>query len=358
MDINHFPASQLSAAQVMRWRELQQQHPSLHSPYFCVEFTQLVASVRDDVYVAVIEDENHIVGFFPFQRTYWGVGKPVGGMLADLNGIIGESTLRLDPRHLLQACGLVRWEFTHLLADQETFSEHHCKRDISHSIDLTDGFERYLEQLDQRGSKLSKDVAAKYRRMERRLGPVRFQPHVADSDVLDTLLSWKSQQYRRSDLVDIFSFDWTVELLRRIHQTQTAEFSGMLSALFVNDEPAALHLGMRSRSVWNWWFPRHDHRYHRFSPGICLRMEVARCAPDYGVRRIDLGKGDESTYKPRLANGGIGVAEGHIEVPSLATFARRARDATEVWVRQSPLAPLARVPGRLIKRAERWARFR
>jgi len=357
MKIKAIPAAELSPQHLSQWSMLQQSNPELASPYFCPEFTVAVASVRPDVYVAVLEDAGQAVGFFPFQRNRLGIGKPVGGALSDYHGVIGVKNLRLDPRELLHGCDLVCWDFDHLSASQELFQEYHRTIVESHIMDLSGGFASYVSRLRENGSKLLKQTNKSIRRLERHIGPLRFCHQVNDIGVLRTLLRWKSAQYRRFGLVDVFNRSWTVKLLEQIHSTSTDDFSGMLSALYADDELLAVHMGMRSRTVWHWWFPSHNPEHLRYSPGIVLRLRAAQCAESIGIKIIDMGKGDTS-HKFRFRTGTIKLAEGRVEVPSLTTTARKLYRNTEAWVRRTPLVAVARVPGRVIKRAERSMRFR
>ena len=357
MKVTVIAGSELTPELVGRWRRIQESDTELASPYFCPDFTQAVAAVRRDVFVGVMENAGVAVGFFPFQRGRMGVGNPVGGAVSDFHGVIALPEVSWDVPGLLRACRLATFEFTHLLASQQPFRPYHAAAAGSHFMDLSEGFDSYAARLREARSHVLKDVRAKCRKLQQ-LGEVRFVPHTGDTRVLRALLAWKSSQYQRSGLVNVFSFDWTVALLERIHATQHEHFGGMLSALYVNDELVAAHMGMRSRCVWNWWFPRHDERFAKMSPGILLRVYAAETAEGLGIRRIDLGLGDESTYKPRLATGSIPLADGRVELRSLVTAARRLRRDAEAWVRRSPLLPIARVPGRLPTRMERRRRFR
>jgi CelD/BcsL family acetyltransferase involved in cellulose biosynthesis len=339
-----------------QWDGIQEANPELASPYFCHEFTQVVASVRSDVFVGILEDAGHVVGFFPFQRGRMSLGKPVGGPVSDFHGVIAAPDTNWDVPELLRACSLTAFEFDHLLASQAPFRPFHFDRDVSHCVRLHDGFDGYAAHLRDQKSQLLKKHAQAIRRFEREYGVLRFEVHVSDTLPLRRLCGWKSAQYRRSGLVDLFGFDWTVALLERIHATQTARFAGLLSALNVDGELVAAHMGMRSRTVWHWWFPAHDVAYHRYSPGMILLLEALRAAPALGVRLLDLGKGD-AFYKDRLKGDTIPLAAGRVELPSLATALRQLRRGAEAWVRRSPLLPVARVPGRLITRIERRKRF-
>lgn len=338
------------------WARIQQGRFELASPYLCPEFTQSVAAVRADVFVAVLEEANRPVGFFPFQRGRMGMGKAVGGPLCDFQGVIARPEAQWSVAELLKACRLNTFEFTHLPLAQAPFRPYCLSVAESHFIDLSEGFAGYQAYLKAQGSGLLKEVRAKRRRLAG-YGDVQFEPHTREVGVLQQLMSWKSRQYQRSGLVDVFRFGWVRELLERIHATQTGRFSGMLSALRVGGRLVAAHMGMRSPTVWNWWFPRHDEQFAKCSPGILLRIYVAEAAPAFGVTRVDLGLGDESTYKPRLRSGGIPLAAGRVERPCLASALRCLRRETEAWVRQSPLLPLVRAPGRLLTRWERRWRF-
>lgn len=106
-------ARALSPEQVRRWSQLQLADRSLASAFFRPEFTQAVASVREDAFVAVLEETDRIVGFFPFHRDALGVGKPIGGRLSDYHGVIAEAGAQWDAESLVRQCGLRAWDFNH-----------------------------------------------------------------------------------------------------------------------------------------------------------------------------------------------------------------------------------------------------
>src|SRR5262245_37863481 len=111
MKVTLIPGHKLSDDIVRIWGCLQQANPDLESPYFHPEFTRIIASVRDDVEVAVIEDGGKVVAVFPFQRERKTVGRAVGHPLSDYHGVICTRELEFDPLALLRACGLVAWDY-------------------------------------------------------------------------------------------------------------------------------------------------------------------------------------------------------------------------------------------------------
>jgi CelD/BcsL family acetyltransferase involved in cellulose biosynthesis len=335
------PGRGLDDGLMARWSELQRIAPPLSSPFFCPEFTAIVADVREDVHVGVLEREGQPVGFFPFQRGRFGLGSPVGSMLSDYHGAIVESGVRWDAGELVDACGLKTWEFDHLIASQEPFAPFHRLGHSSPVMDLSCGIEAYLHSRESAGVREISAVARKRRKLEREHGEVRFAQHVADGGALDTLMRWKSDQYQRTGAADHLSEDWVREVLRLAHMRQTPAFAGMLSALYVEDRMVAAHFGMRSTSVWHYWYPAYDPEFGAYSPGLVLLLDMARSAPSLGIRTIDLGKGD-ARYKRALASRSVAVAEGAIARRSLAAAAWRLRHDARAVARRTAMGPRLR----------------
>ena len=122
MKVQTVPATELQEEHVAAWSTLQFAAGGVDSPFFCPEFTQAVAAVRDDVEVAILEDNHETIGFFPFQRGVNNDGRPVGGRLSDFQGIVLKSAVDLDPMWLLRGCHLTAWHFDHLVAMQPAFA--------------------------------------------------------------------------------------------------------------------------------------------------------------------------------------------------------------------------------------------
>lgn len=334
---------------VTAWAALQEQVPDLDGPYFRPEYVQAVAAVRDDVEVAVLEEAGVPVAFFPFQRGPGGLGRPVGGKFSDFQAVIAPANLRWDPAALLQGCGLRRFVFDHLLVAQEPLRAYHWSATTSPYVDLSGGFEAYRAERKQAGSREIEQILYKLRKAERRVGPMRLEWHSTDPAVLDALLGWKSAQLRSTGQPDHLSTPWVRRMLERILAAQGEPFAGVLSALWLGDRLAAAHLGMRSRNVLHWWLPAYDRALGPSSPGQLSFLEIARAAAERGVRRVDLGKGDEA-YKARLMSGAIEIAVGAVDRRAIAApLARTWYHAVE-WARRSPLRRPLLGPVRWLRR--------
>jgi CelD/BcsL family acetyltransferase involved in cellulose biosynthesis len=357
MKVSLIKPSELSEDLLSAWSDIQQSDRSFDNPYFRPEFTLAVAQVRNDVEVAVLEDAGAIAGFFPFQRFARRVGKPVGGRLSDFQAVIVRPESHFDPRQLVRECGLVAWDFDHLLLSQQQFAPYRYTTEGSPYVDLSDGYEAYCRRRRAMGSNELKDGQRKARKMDREVGPLRVELHSPSQEMFQLLLEWKSDQYQRTKITDVFSFEWTRQLLAHLLTYRDDTFAGVLTVLYAGDRPAAMHLGMWSHGVLHYWFPTYDTTLAAYSPGRILLLELARTSAEIGLRRIDLGKG-MSTYKTRIMTDVEMVAMGSVDLRPLTNMLRTTWRQTQDWIRKSPLRAPARIPGRVLYRVREWLEFR
>ncbi|HEX8295732.1 MAG TPA: GNAT family N-acetyltransferase [Chthoniobacteraceae bacterium] len=331
---------ELAARHLERWRHLQASEPALASPCFHPHFVQAVAESSGEVFVAVIEDG---AGFFPFQRSRWAIGRPVGTPLSDYHGVIAGAEYSGSIRDLVRSCGLSAWDFDHVPAAQVAFDPWAHSRTESPIVDLT-------RAAAVGSAKLRTDAANRRRKLEREIGSIEFEMQSADVAALEQLFAWKSAQYRETGERDLFSTPWIRTMIEKIRQQNAPEFSGWLSVLRAGGQPVAAHFGMRSRGLLHYWFPAYDSALSTYSPGILLLLAMIDAMPAHALSSIDFGKGD-AFYKKRLANSAIPLLEGSvIAAPWLASF-RTIRTGTEAWIRRGPLLRPARA-------AAQWLRGR
>jgi CelD/BcsL family acetyltransferase involved in cellulose biosynthesis len=339
-----------------RWGILQQSDTQFASPYFRPEYAQAVAATREDLRICLLEDGNQIVGFFPFHRSRGGVARPAGLALSDHHGVVVARGAEWNAEDLMRGARIVRWEFDHLLASQPAWEAWHAGVERSPIIGTREGFEHYEATRSKSQRKHLQDTYRRARKLEREHGPFRFVVNTPDASVLDTLVGWKRDQCRRSGVVDYFGLGWTVELIQRLHEQDTPEFGGTLSALYLGEELIAAHFAMRSRDVWHSWFPSYEETFRQYAPGLVLLVEMIRHACREEWSHIDLGKG-MAPYKETFSTDAVMVAQGCAVRPSLVNRAYELRARAERWGRHSRLRPLLRAPGRWIKRLERKWRY-
>lgn len=356
MKVRVIKARDLPREEIALWNEFQAGNPELASPYFCPHFTLAVAKVRDDVSVAILEDKSDVVGFFPFQRRGRGVGKPVGWPLSDYQGVISPPGVSCDAHRLIDGCGLSVFDFDHLLVTQDGFLPFHEATEGSPYLDLSNGYDHYIESRAQDGTKVvNSRMASKWRKMEREFGELRFEARSADAEAMKTLLAWKSAQYHRTSAPDLFAYSWPVQLLEDLLRCEEPGFGGLLSTLHAGDQLVAVHLGLRSKAVWHYWFPTYGVEFGKYSPGYYLILQMAQSANALGLTTIDLGKGSMD-YKLRLASGSVTVASGYVARASIAAAKRRLWRASTAFIEALPYEPLSQWPKKAVRRLQALSR--
>ncbi|MBN0048224.1 GNAT family N-acetyltransferase [Streptomyces actuosus] len=317
----------LTARDLTAWCALQQSSPALASPFLSPQFARAVGRQRPSARVAVLSDGSGPVGYFPFERHRLGLGTPIGSGLCDAQGLIHAPGLDWDVQELLRACRLHLWRYDHLTADQGPFDSGVVRRSTSPVLDLAQGFEAYAARLSAKSRERTKQLQAKERRLRRTLGEIRLVFDDPSPASLDTLMRWKSAQYRAKGQVDLFASPSVAALLRDLHQTRSADCSGIPSTLYAGERPVAVHFGLRSRNVLQYWFPAYAPEAARFSPGILLLLKMAEAAAAQGIEYLDLGKGDER-YKQEMKTGDRPLGEGWVSTGTAPAKLRHAQAAS------------------------------
>lgn len=306
---------ELGDTEITAWRELQTSHPALDNPFLSPEFTIEVGRLREQARVAVLSEGSSIVGFFPFEKHPFGIGMPIAAGLTDAQGLVHAKDIELDPRQLIKACGLSVYEFDHMVAGQPLLPERY-ERYPSPIMDMSEGFDAYIETVKKNSGKTYRSTAYKSRKLQRDFGTLRHEFGLRDEASLRTLLRWKTDQYRRTGRSDRFARPWIVQLVRNLSQLDTEHFGGVLDMIYVDDRPVAGHFGIRTKTTLAGWFPAYDPAFSKYSPGLIHHLAMAEKAAQAGIRVIDLGRGHKE-YKEKLKNGEYLVCEGRIARPSL-----------------------------------------
>jgi CelD/BcsL family acetyltransferase involved in cellulose biosynthesis len=348
--------NELTAADWALWLDIQERTGVYESPYFRPEFTQAVAAVRDDVEIALLAEQGQTVGFFPFQRGKLGLGKPVGGKLSDYHGPLVRQDARVNPQSLLADCRLASWDFDHFRAATDAFDSCITIRDKSPQMDLTEGVASYVRRRRDAGSETIHRQGQKTRKLGREVGPLAFAYDADDDEAFELLCRWKSDQLKRTGLTDIFAFAWARALLAKLREHHGQQFAAPLSVLRAGDKVVAVCLSLRSQGMLHSWFTAYNPELQSYSPGLSLFLRLAEEANDLGIRKIDLGRGEER-YKWSLASGSVEICEGSVSSRSFATLLRSSWRQTRDWVAKSPLAKTAGFSGKLLKPIREWVAY-
>jgi CelD/BcsL family acetyltransferase involved in cellulose biosynthesis len=327
--------SDLGESEVAAWHAMQRATPALHNPYLSPEFAMAVGRFRPEARVAVLTEGRSIAGFFPFERRRLGIGVPICGWLTPCQGVIHAPEAEWNPRQLLRGCRLSAWRFDGLIVDQKPFAPYHSVVAPSAMIDLSDGFDAYYEKLRTKSPRFCKEIARRTRKLERELGELRVVSDSRDTEVLRTLLAWKSEQYRRTSHVDRFEQRWLVELLEVLLATRSVHLTGLLSALYAGDRLVAAQFGLRTEGLVVGWFTGYEASLGKYSPGLIHIQAMAKGMAAAGVQTIDMGAGAKNYYKETMKSYDSFLARGVVTTRSVLGEYQRVRNATITAARRT-----------------------
>ena len=325
------PARAMTSQLKEKWSLLQQSDSNFASPFFCPEFTSSLALYRNDIYIAFMEENGDVVGFFPFRLGKYSIAKPL--CMSDYQGIVVKKGVSWKIEDVLKSCGLVAWDFFQLITPQTALQKMDSLKMISSLIiNLSDGYEAYIAKLIKTRVERMKDIFRQFRKIEQEVGTINFKQDISDISTLHKILEWKTAKYKGDQW---WLETWVVKTLETIFLTRNNNFKGMLSALYAGQELIAVHFGMRSGKILHWWFPAYDKRFGKYSPGIILLLKAAEACSSLGIEIIDFGAGDED-YKRLLSNDSILIGEGCFEIPSLITLGRKLFRDIKTCIRKTP----------------------
>lgn len=339
----------LTPLQRATWIRIQEADRAFRSPCFRPEFVAAVDAVRDDVEVAVFEQEGRPVGFLPYERRNRGRARPVAGKLSDFHGGIVSGDVGWTAERFLSGCGLASFDFDHLVAGQRSFDDRAWARWDSWAVDLRGGFDDYCRERRASSASRFRKIESRGRKLEREVGPLRFTLDDRDPAAFDSLMRWKRGQYHDTGVADVLSHEWAAALVRRVLQEKETGFRGLLLTLRAGDALVAVDLCLASHGVLQSWFPAYDRAFADYSPGHVLLLETARRAADGGLHRIELGRGTED-YKRLFANDTTPLVEGAVDLRPVVGSCRHVAQRLVEWARRSRLRNFLRVPGRFIRR--------
>lgn len=341
MDVDVVSPRELGSVDRARWQALHNGHAPYKSPFLSPSFASAVSRARPAARVAILRD-GPAAGFFPFEHGRGGHGRALGMGISDLQGLVAHPSLDVDTAALLRMCGLRSYTFDHLIArqrDRLATGPARVTEDFSRVVHLSRGYETWVAERKATSKGLLQSTARKTRKLEREHGPVRLVYDYPDHAVLERLLEWKSQQYRRTLRRDRFADPAMRSLMHDLLDIRDVDFCAPLSVLTAGDTMIAAHFGLRSRTTLAWWFPVYDTEFAMYSPGLILCVEMVRALADDGAALLDLGKGDEP-YKERLSNGSIELLAGSVSATRhtqvLRTLRRWPYERTMSMVLRSP----------------------
>lgn len=356
MKIDVVRARELTGRDRARWSVLQASLGRTYaSPFLSPGWAQAVDAAQApfgaETQVAILRDAAGLqTGFLPIKRV-GDTAMPAGAPLCDYQGLVAQAGLEVDPREILKALGVARFDFSHMLAADPTFGRHGQGGDLSYVVGLEDGWDAYEQGRREAGTDILKDIAKKRRKIERELGPIEFKAFSRSKADFDTLFAWKRAQLKRTRQTDVMGPPWARLLMENLFESRDPDFGGALFTLHIGDRLAAAHFHLRGMAQVHAWFIAHDEAFERHSPGLVMFGELLRWMADSPYRELDLGP-VAYRFKDRLANRGREIVHGFVGRPSSATLVRAAEYGVRKVAESLPLGRVSQWPGKAMRRLD------
>lgn len=342
------PLDALASDEIDTWLALRASNPQLDSPYFHPGFAQAVHAAGLDVTVALAREETGaLTAVLPYHREGT-LLRPAGWPGADFQGPVHAPGTSFRPLALLSG-GVRGFAFDHLVECGTDFQPWVEGRRVSPFVDVSGGLDGYLGRASRSGKDNLRQARRRAARAAHEVGPIRFAARTVDGRLLDQVIELKRAQYAGSGAADFFADARRRTLAHRLLNTTASSFGGILSTVHAGPRLLAAHFGLRADHVLHWWFPVYDPAFAHLSPGWILLRELITSAPELGITRIDLGRGEDE-YKRRARTGQTMVSHGLVTRSSLRRTLRIHRGSLLAAVKSSPLGPGLRRVARQMRR--------
>ncbi len=353
MEIDVVRPAQLSAEDIALWAGFQKTGENLGSPFLSPWWARTVEAAqcpdKSCVRIAVLKEAGRTVGFFPV-KVMGGMAMPPGAPMCDYQGLIAPPQVTVDPRRLLEALGVARYDFCHMPKSQATFAGHLRGASPSWISRLPFGYEAYAHDKNAESGVL-KDLDKRRRKAEKDLGKVTFTAFSRSQSDFEKMMDWKRGQYRETGQTDIFAAGWTTRLMQELFASRDPDFGGALFTLHIDDQLAAAQFHLRGADVIHAWIIAHDAGFERVSPGLLLFQDIMRWMDDTPYTSIDYGPG-EYRFKKQLANAECMMGHGFVGRPSASTFLRGAAYGIREAAERLPLGKVSALPGKAMRRMD------
>jgi len=293
-------APELTPDDIAAWHNMRAENPALYSPYFHPAYTQLVATLRTDVQIAILYEDGRPVVFLPFQGARsgkTGFTQPIGMPMTDLKD------------------GADNWR---------------AARDSS--------YRRHLKSHRRR-----------IRKAEDTYGPRRFIYKSQDYKVFTQLMDWKRTKFQETGKYDVLSVNWTRDLLETLWRDGFNGLQCDMHALYFGDHLAAIDLGLSDGPVFHSWIVAYDNGVQSLAPGIQLLEGLIDASIDLGYEKLDLGAGIDG-YKRHYASDPVTVSSGFLALRGPVGTLSRLYGATEKLGERGRLGSMGRLPGKFRRR--------
>ena len=313
---------QISDALWQEFADLRDAQPLYDDPFFDPDFARLVADVREDTRIGIVEQGSDLLGFWALHERAGGWARPIGGPFSDWHAPVLRSGTDLCPGDFLRGLDLSGFTGFGFMPTLEcTYPT--MQRTGAHIADLSMGWEAYLATQQTYWPKHFKKMRRVYRKVEREFSEYSFAFDDKNEAHFEDLIQTKRAQYTQTGLHDVLKAEWARALLDRLRHFQGARLSARLSTLKFEGNIAASEFNLQSDTMLHGWLVTYKPGYSAYSPGHLVLHELFPSLVNAGLKAYDLGPG-QASYKRNYTNLQLPIETGVIQGASSALSPIRA----------------------------------
>ncbi|MBE9029159.1 GNAT family N-acetyltransferase [filamentous cyanobacterium LEGE 11480] len=133
------------------------------------------------------------------------------------------------------------------------------------------------------------DIPRQRRRLTKQVGELQFVYQDSTTAILDRFFEWKSARYREIGAQDLWANPQHVAFIQALHEAGLL----LVSVLYADQQPIAIHLGLEQAGRCYWWLPTFDRQLNRFSAGRILLEDLLQSCFAQGQQEFDFLNGEE-----------------------------------------------------------------
>ena len=264
------------------------------SPFFDLDFAELISRARADVRVAVAHDEKGLLGYWPLHVRPDKWARAIGGAFSDWHGPIMRADQHgFRPEDILRLVGLKGMTANGLrppgLAANSGGEISACGMACT-----PDGGDAYRALMRSLHPKHFKNLRRAERLIERDFGAMEITIDDMSVDAFDWVMETKQAQYLRTGKHNVLGPAWTQDMMAALRTERFPRLRGRLSTLRLGGKLAAAEFDLLSDKIVHGWITVFDHEYANYSPGHLLMLAVICDMENTGHEICDVGAGDLS----------------------------------------------------------------
>jgi len=267
------------------------------SPFFDIDFAEIVSRVRSDVRIALAFEGEALRGYWALHVRPDKWARPIGAPFSDWHGPVMQAGFEdLSAQDFLTKAGLKGMTASSFKPTRFAGSP---KSQISGSglAYMPDGAEAYLANMKSLHTKHYKNLRRAERIIERDFERVTYTMDDPSLENFNWLMAAKSAQYRRTGKHDVLGPDWVQAMMETLRTERFTRVRGRLSTLSFDGQLIAAEFNLLSDKIVHGWITVYDPNFSRYSPGHMLMKHVICDMENTGHEMCDVGTGSNAYRK-------------------------------------------------------------